>query len=113
MIRKRATGKVNILIIILVNLLMVCCRDKSGIMVPEGSKAGNMTLEPSVFETKSGRYNDDCGTLIVPESRDKAASRLIALPVIRIHAVADKPAEPVFYLAGGPGQSNSFSASPV
>lgn len=85
---------------------MVCSRDKSGNIVPKGSEAGDMTLEPYVFETKSGRYSADCGTLIVPESWDKAASRLIALPIMRVHAIVDKPVEPIFYLAGGPGQSN-------
>ncbi|MDO9340368.1 MAG: alpha/beta hydrolase [Bacteroidales bacterium] len=106
MLGKRAAGKAMILVIILGSVLMVCSRDKSDNMVPEGSEAGDMTIEPCVFETKSGRYNADCGTLIVPESWDKTASRLIALPIMRVHAIVDKPAEPVFYLAGGPGQSN-------
>jgi len=74
--------------------------------VPDGSKAGTITLEPCDFETNSGSYSADCGTLIVQESVDKADSRLIALPVIRIHASRENPVEPVFFLAGGPGQSN-------
>ena len=102
---KRAMGRM-ILIIIMGGALMVCSRDKSGNIVPEGATAGDMTLEPFVFETKSGHYNADHGTLIVPETGEKTSSRLIALPVIRIRALADRPAEPIFYLAGGPGQSN-------
>jgi pimeloyl-ACP methyl ester carboxylesterase len=47
-----------------------------------------------------------CGTLVVPENWDRAGSRLIALPVVRIPASGSNPAEPVFYLQGGPGQSN-------
>jgi pimeloyl-ACP methyl ester carboxylesterase len=92
---------------IVLSLLVICCRDKSSQIVPDGSMAGNIILEPCVFETRSGgHYSADCGNLIVQESRDKANSRLIALPVIRVHAADGNSAEPVFYLAGGPGQSN-------
>lgn len=87
-------------------VLMSCNRGKPGTAVPEGAKAGDITLEPCTFKTVSGRYDADCGRLIVPESWDKAASRLIVLPVMRIRAIVGKPAEPIFYLAGGPGQSN-------
>jgi hypothetical protein len=88
-------------------LLVICCKDTSKAIVAEGSVAGNITLKPCVFETMSeGRYNADCGNLIVQEGRDKSDSRLIALPVIRVHAVDSESAEPVFYLAGGPGQTN-------
>lgn len=92
--------------LIMLGLLVVCCRDNSSIIVPEGSKAGNITLEPCEFKTKSGNFSADCGTIIVQESSDKADSRLIALPVIRVHATREDPAEPVFFLSGGPGQSN-------
>ena len=103
---KRLARSSIILVTILGSVLTACSRDKPGSTVPEGAKAGDMTLEPCAFVTASGRYKADGGTLIVPESRDKAASRLIALPVMRVRAIVDKPAEPIFYLAGGPGQSN-------
>jgi pimeloyl-ACP methyl ester carboxylesterase len=51
-------------------------------------------------------YEAECGTLIVPENRYDETSRLLALPVKRIPAASDTPAEPIFYLTGGPGQSN-------
>ena len=47
----------------------------------------------------------------MPEYRGDPASRLIALPVQRIHSPAQNPAEPIFYLSGGPGTSN-MSANP-
>ena len=88
------------------SLLIVCSRDKSVNMVPEGTEAGNITLEPCAFKTKSASFTADRGTLIVLERQGKDASRRISLPVMRIHAGVAKPAEPIFYLAGGPGQSN-------
>jgi pimeloyl-ACP methyl ester carboxylesterase len=58
------------------------------------------------FKTGSHEYAADFGTITVPENRNKVGSRLIHLPVIRIHARSSIPDEPIFYLAGGPGQSN-------
>jgi pimeloyl-ACP methyl ester carboxylesterase len=70
------------------------------------SREGSYVSRPGTFETKSGKYSADFGTITVPENRDNSASRLIHLPVIRIHSLSADTAEPVFYLAGGPGQSN-------
>lgn len=42
----------------------------------------------------------------MPENRADPDSRLIALPVTRVRARSDDPQEPVFFLTGGPGQSN-------
>jgi pimeloyl-ACP methyl ester carboxylesterase len=58
------------------------------------------------FKTESSEYRADFGIITVPENRDSANSRLIHLPIIRIHSVSSAPLEPIFYLAGGPGQSN-------
>src|SRR5262245_3942029 len=45
-----------------------------------------------------------CGVLVVPESRAKPNSRTIRLPLAIIPAMSDAPAaDPVVYLAGGPG----------
>ena len=48
----------------------------------------------------------DCGTLVVPENRASSKSRLIALPVTRILARSPHPLAPIFYLNGGPGETN-------
>jgi pimeloyl-ACP methyl ester carboxylesterase len=74
--------------------------------VPDGARAGDLALHPCTFETDGGSRAADCGTLVVPENRRDPASRLIALPVVRVRATAGPPAEPVFHLEGGPGQSN-------
>ena len=76
------------------------------VSVPEGAKAGDLILEPCNYATEDGSYAADCGTLVVPENRSDPQSRLIALPVTRIRAQSDQPAEPIFYLEGGPGITN-------
>lgn len=50
----------------------------------------------------------DCGLLVVPENRKAPASRTIRLPVIIMRSRAAVPAsDPVLFLAGGPGNSNT------
>ena len=76
------------------------------VSVPDGARAGELTLEPCNYATERGDYAADCGTLVVPENRHDAGSRLIALPVTRIHAQAEHPGAPIFRLQGGPGITN-------
>ena len=63
-------------------------------------------MKPCTYGTEKGSYKADCGTLVVPENRADPQSRLIALPVKRIRALAEDPAEPIFRLQGGPGITN-------
>jgi pimeloyl-ACP methyl ester carboxylesterase len=81
------------------------------VTVPPGAKAGDLLIAPCTVKIQKTEYAADCGTLVVPEYRGDPASRLIALPVQRIHSPAQNPAEPIFYLSGGPGTSN-MSANP-
>jgi pimeloyl-ACP methyl ester carboxylesterase len=80
--------------------------EDGAVSVPPGAKAGDLILEPCEYATESGNYAADCGTLVVPENRADPESRLIALPVTRIRARSDHPAEPIFPLWGGPGFTN-------
>ena len=80
--------------------------DATMVTVPAGAKAGDLILEPGTYETEKGSYKADIGTLVVPENRADPDSRLIALPVVRIKAKSDHPAEPIFRLEGGPGITN-------
>ena len=94
---------------IIATLLLASCRgaEEVAITVPAGAQAGELVgLEPCTYEANKVEYEADCGTLVVPENRLDPNSRLIALPVIRVHALGDSPAEPIFWLAGGPGDSN-------
>lgn len=96
-------------------LLSGCSAKEAPVPVaPEGAPAGGMTpMEACEYRPADGKmkYAAECGTLFVPENWDKAGSRLIALPVVRIPGKGPSLAEPVFYLQGGPGQSN-FSWPP-
>jgi pimeloyl-ACP methyl ester carboxylesterase len=87
-------------------MTFACASNKTDQSVPAGSKTGDLTLKPCVFKARTNSYSADCGTLIVQESYGKESSRLISLPVIRVHSKSGKPEEPIFYLAGGPGQTN-------
>jgi len=68
--------------------------------------AGDFDVVPCVHVAREVEYAAECGTLIVPENRNDPSSRLIALPVKRIPASGEIPAEPIFWLTGGPGTSN-------
>jgi pimeloyl-ACP methyl ester carboxylesterase len=76
------------------------------VSVPSGAKAGDLILHDCDYATEDGSYAADCGTLVVPENRHKADSRLIALPVTRIRASSEGPSAPIFRLQGGPGITN-------
>lgn len=72
----------------------------------DAAVAGDFAVVPCVHTAGEVEYAAECGTLIVPENRYDQNSRLIAIPVKRIRASGDAPAEPIFYLTGGPGMSN-------
>jgi len=93
---------------ILISAILSGCKGEgeTPMTVPAGSKAGDLVLEPCMYEADDIEYAADCGTLFVPENRNDPNSRLIALPVINVHATGNNPIEPIFWLAGGPGGSN-------
>jgi len=78
-----------------------------------GTQAGDITWKTGVLDVKEKEYRADFGILNVSENREKADSRLIHLPVVRIHATGENASEPVFLLAGGPGQTNIWKSPPV
>ena len=78
----------------------------SPLQPPEGAIAGGFQTTPCLHTAGEVTYAAECGTLIVPENRSDPDTRLIALPVRRIPASGEAPAEPIFYLGGGPGSSN-------
>lgn len=98
---------------VVVILVLVACGGPSGapMAVPEAAQAGDLLgLEPCTYKANKVEYAADCGTLVVPENRSDPDSRLIALPVMRIHATGNNPTEPIFRLGGGPGLSNMGSS---
>lgn len=80
--------------------------DDDPVSVPEGAEAGYLELAPCAYETENGPYDAECGTLVVAENDSDPQSQLIALPVTRVRSSSGDPGEPIFWLTGGPGQSN-------
>jgi pimeloyl-ACP methyl ester carboxylesterase len=94
-------------------LLAACAPARLGSVVPARAEPGNLTLEACAYEIQGTAFAADCGTLVVPENRADPATRLISVPVIRVHAATDQPGEPIFFLNGGPGQSNMTFQPPL
>ncbi len=79
---------------------------------------GTAPVEQEVFRLKDDSiltiiarsWLTDTGSVHVPEVRSRAGSRSIRLPVYRIRAQnAMNASAPIFWLSGGPGQSNLSS----
>ena len=102
----RITGLVLVVLVALGLAYLKFAPSGKAVSVPAGAKAGQLTLHPCHYGTEKGSYAADCGTLVVRENRHDAQSRLIALPVTRIHARSAHPGEPIFRLQGGPGITN-------
>jgi pimeloyl-ACP methyl ester carboxylesterase len=88
---------------LLIAVCIHCIRNKS---IHEPLLPGELMLSQSVFKTGAAKYHADRGLIWVPESRSDTNTRLISLPVIQVHSLSQNPSEPIFYLAGGPGQTN-------
>lgn len=67
---------------------------------------GDLTLRECSFKTNSARYRAECGTILVRADHREGSSRLLVLPVKRIHSASNAPQEPIFFLGGGPGVTN-------
>ncbi len=94
-------------------LVSQCGGEKQAFPQPSpDAKDGSFVSTPGTFKAGGRTYAADFGIITVPENRKAAGSRLIHLPVIRVRAAAQEPVEPVFCLAGGPGQSNMSWAIP-
>ena len=75
--------------------------------IPQNAQAGDViNLEVCTYEARDVEYAAECGDLVVPENRSDPDSRLISIPITRIHSTGNQTAAPVFYLSGGPGESN-------
>ena len=75
------------------------------------SKAGDLKIQPYVFENSRGEKVDaERGILRVPENRSDPQSNLIELALVRFKSTAKNPGPPIVYLAGGPGGSGTGAA---
>jgi pimeloyl-ACP methyl ester carboxylesterase len=93
--------------LIVVAGLSACGNRSASLSVPETAKAGELVdLEECTYKLNKTKYQAECGNLVVSENRSNPGSRLITLPVIRVLALNENPADPIFWLAGGPGGTN-------
>jgi pimeloyl-ACP methyl ester carboxylesterase len=98
-------------IIAISTLVLAACSEpeQSGsLSVPDDAVAGDFSTQDCTYTARDIDYAAECSVMIVPENRNDPDSRMIALPVTRVLALTDAPAEPVFWLTGGPGQSNMY-----
>ena len=98
-----------ILIFSAVTLIFSGCGTSSTIKYPDPAEPahnGSFNYEKGMYQLGEKEYTADYGTITVQENRHNSSSRLINLPVIRIHALSENLKEPVFGLSGGPGMSN-------
>ena len=117
-ISKSRVPSLFILALIVGGLVLAACGPKAAPapVVPPGAQAGDLSgLKKCAYQANGSKtiYEAECGTLAVPENWDKAGSRLIALPVVRIPASGPNPEEPVFWLVGGPGGTNLSWSPPA
>ena len=95
---KRAFAPARIVALVVIGVVVLALgyvhvrSGEEAVSVPSGAKAGDLILDDCQYATEQGNYDADCGTLVVPENRHKADSRLIALPVTRIRARSVDPA---------------------
>ncbi|HUV26271.1 MAG TPA: alpha/beta hydrolase [Anaerolineales bacterium] len=92
-------------------ILAVCLtgcdgKTETSFSIPLDAQIGDLVLAPCEYEARDITYAAECGTLIVPENRGDPVTRMIALPITRIHSTASDPGEPIYFLPGGPGLPN-------
>lgn len=83
-----------------------CSGTPADVSPPPALETPVLRWAPCHVETAAGRVPADCGWLFVAERASDEASRVLRLPVTVVHSSSATPAEPIFWLAGGPGESN-------
>ena len=78
-----------------------------------GGRFGSLALEACSTGEGAMRAEAMCGTLEVPEDRNAPDGRKIALNIAVLPARNDSGLEPVFFLAGGPGQAATTLAGHI
>lgn len=99
----------NLTVCLIIILLFYGCGGSNAIQYPEPSssaKDGSFYSKAGTYEFGEKKYQADYGVISVPENRRNPKSKLIHLPVIRIHAITKNFNEPLFGFSGGPGKSN-------
>jgi len=94
-------------------LLVLCCTILIGCSsfplvteVPSHLKPGKLYLAPATVEINDRIFDTEKGFIVVNENPSDTQTRKNMLPVLRIRSASKTPGEPIFWLNGGPGQSN-------
>jgi len=98
-----------ILISLILSLMLTACgsSDLPPATFPEDAQSGDLIWDSCKdYQIDSEEFSVDCATLVVPENHDDPNSRLISVPIKRFHPYSAFPAEPIFFLEGGPGLTN-------
>jgi len=100
----------------IVTLALLCVAASSAEARESGRSVGALDFEPCTLSATGmpASIAAHCGTLAVPEDRERPAGRSINLAIALVPSTAKQPqSDPVFMLAGGPGQSarESFPAA--
>lgn len=99
----------RIIIFAMTTLVFYGCNSSNMINYPKPSNSaqdGDFYSKKGLFQLDQKKYKADYGVITVSENRSDVKSRLIHLPVIRVHSRTNEPQEPIFALSGGPGMSN-------
>jgi pimeloyl-ACP methyl ester carboxylesterase len=93
------------------SVLIAIVASMTGANIVNQKKAGDLTLQPYVFQSRSGeRVDAEIGRLTVPENRKDPNTKLIELVFVRFKSTSASPGPPIVYLAGGPGGSGIATA---
>ncbi|MDR2871142.1 MAG: alpha/beta hydrolase [Xanthomonadaceae bacterium] len=102
----------------IVAILLVACRTGTSSSTPAdeaegGVRYGQLRFHPCTLSGpySGGNVSAQCARLDVPENRDAPEGRHISLHIAWLPATSDgaETEDPVFFLAGGPGQAASSS----
>ncbi|HZS44139.1 MAG TPA: alpha/beta fold hydrolase [Blastocatellia bacterium] len=93
-----------VLVFVIFSLAVAGQKNKTDQQTPAQAKSTALQLEPCRLANMTEEVK--CGKLEVFENRETKSGRKISISVVVLPALTDKPAaDPVFFLAGGPGQS--------
>ena len=98
----------NKIFISLALIFSICSCSEQGIdysTLPDNAEAGKIYRLNTYTHEDTGREISEA-TFVVAENREINNSRLLALPLIIYKSSNPYPEEPVFWLTGGPGNSN-------
>ena len=97
---------VNVFLVLCSAILIGCSSATVVKDVPSFLKLGKLYLAPGTVKINGQTFDTEKGFIVVNENPSDTLTRNNMLPVLRIRSASKNPGEPIFWLNGGPGQSN-------